>query len=174
MPFIVYKYHVKDSTIYFERLRAIGLSGPQGAVAKFVKSLPADEVEEGWQMAPDTLIRLGGVSDTEGNMAVLFEVSTGDPNSLCLYRLHRLCGLTRDLKTHLSLEFEVLLDESVGMEASDLRRAFSRPTQPPGKRLCEVLQLGGGLGGGQWKWEAPAMNLGATLVNPPHAGASAA
>lgn len=35
-----------------------------------------------------------------------------------------------------------------------------------GKRLREILQLSGGPDGGDWKWETPAMNLGATVVSP--------
>jgi hypothetical protein len=130
-----------------------------------VKSLKGDATEQGWELDPLTLVQLAGVSANEDALALLFEVAGGQPGAVCLYRLHRLCGVARDRMTHLSLDFEVLVDQVVSEPAEEFNRAFSLPANQRGKRLREILQLSGGPGGGDWRWETPAMKLGVTLVS---------
>ena len=165
MPFLLYRCTPDGDRIRYEKLQSLKLGGAAGPVARHVKSLQGDAAEEGWELAPDSLAQLAGSPVPGDELAILFEVATGEPNAVCLYRLHRLCGVARDRKTHLSLDFEVLVDGAVGVAADEFTRAFTLPANHVGKRLREILQLSGGPDGGDWKWEAPAMKLGATLVS---------
>jgi hypothetical protein len=131
-----------------------------------VKALQGTATEQGWELDSPTLVQLAGVSVNGDPFAVLFEVTGGETGAVSLYRLHRLCGVARDRMTHLSLDFEVLVDEMINAPPDDFKRAFTLPSNFRGKCLREILQLSGGPGGGDWKWEAPAMKLGATLVRP--------
>jgi hypothetical protein len=164
MSFVLYKHQTSGDTIHYERFQPIKVGGTSGPLARHVRWLPGDAVDKGWEIDPARLVRLAGIAD-EG-LAVLFEVNSGQAGAVCLYRLHRVCGVARDRKTHLSLDFEVLVDQVVSVPPDEFKRSFSLPAVQIGKRLCEVLQLGGGPDGGDWRWEAPAMKLGATLVGP--------
>lgn len=166
MPFLIYRRRADGTAVRYERLRAVALSGSAGPIARFVKTLPGEAAEEGWELEPRVLASLAGTAAEEGEVTVLFEVPAGDPRAVCLYELRRLCGVARDRRTQLSLDFEVLIDSVVGVPPEEFRRGFALPADRRGKRLREVLQLGGGPGGGEWRWETPAMNLGATLVSP--------
>lgn len=165
MPFLVYKCQPSGDSVRYERLQAIKLGGAVGPIARHVKSLKGDAAEQGWELDPLTLVQLAGVRVNEETLAVLFEVAGGEPGAVCLYRLHWLCGVARDRMTHLSLDFEVLVDQAVNEPVEAFKHAFSLPDHQRGKRLREVLQLSGGPSGGDWRWDTPAMKLGATLVS---------
>ena len=166
MPFLIYKRLPSGDSIRYERLQSSKVGGAPGPIACFLKTLKGDAAEEGWELEPLTLAQFAGVTANGDGLAVLFEVPAGAPGAVCLYQLHRLCGVAHDRKTNLSLDFEVLVDEVVSTPLEDFKRAFTIPATKSGKRLREILQLSGGPGGGDWKWETPAMNLGATVVSP--------
>ena len=166
MPFLLYKRQVSGDSIRYERLQALKLGGVSGPIASFVGSLRGDAAKAGWEVPPLSLARPAGATGGGDDLVVLFEVATGEPGVLCFYQLRRLRGVARGRQTHLSLDFEVLVDEVVGAPPEDLKRAFALPASHRGKRLREILQLSGGPDGGDWKWEIPAMNLGATVVSP--------
>jgi hypothetical protein len=166
MSFIIYKYSAGGKEIHYERLQTIRLSGPNGAIARFVRSLPGDTTDQSWELSPLDLTRLADVASAGDRLEVLFEASAETDDAVCLYRVRRICGVVRGGKTHLSLDLEVLVDQQVGASAEEFRRAFARPANFSGRRFREMLQLGGGLEGGLWKWETPILNLGATLVGP--------
>ncbi len=166
MPFLLYRLQPSPGAVRFDRLHPLKLGGPSGPIARFVGSLQAEAAERGWDLPLQTLTLEGQCLPDSDNVAVLFELSGGQPGAVCLYRLHRVNGVSRDRTTHLSLDFEVLVDEVVGTSMDGFKRSFALPAEPAGKRLREILQLSGGPGGGDWRWEPPAMNLGATLVGP--------
>jgi len=166
MPFLIYKRLPSGDSIRYERQQTFKVGGATGPIARFLKTLKGDAAEKSWELEPLTLVQFAGITANGDELAVLFEVKAGTPDAVCLYQLHRLCGVARDRKTNLSLDFEVLVDEVVSTPPEEFKRAFTIPAAKSGKCLREVLQLSGGPGGGDWKWENPAMNLGATLVGP--------
>jgi len=172
MPFLLYRLQPSPRAVHYTRLHPLKLGGPLGPIARFVESLEGEAAERGWVLPPQMLaLETHGLPDSE-NIAVLFELSGGQPGAVCLYRLHRVNGVSRDRTTHLSLDFEVLVDEVVSASADEFKRSFALPAHRAGKRLREILQLSGGPGGGDWRWEPPAMNLGATLVDPANLAAT--
>lgn len=166
MPFLIYRRQASGADLIYDQPRLVKLGGTSGPIARFVQTLKGDKAESGWELDAAALAQLAGVSDDDGKCAVLFEVASVKSDGVCLYELKQLCGVARDRRTHLSLDFEVLVDEVVDVPPDDFRHAFTIPGAKPKKRLREILQLSGGPDGGDWKWETPAMNLGATLVGP--------
>ena len=166
MAFLIYKRFPAGDSIHYERLRTLKLAGPGGLVARFVKTLPPTAAAQGWLLPVPDLLRLAGVTASGDDLTVLFDLSPDEADAVCLYRLRQLHGVAKERSTHLSLDFEVLIDQAVKVPALLFKAAFQVPADIPGKMLREILMLSGGPGGGDWKWETPAMNLGATVVRP--------
>jgi hypothetical protein len=95
----------------------------------------------------------------------LFDATGRDATSVCLYELARIHGSCCDTSTQLALDFSVVVDEEIGGNAVELTGKFEviPPAQP--KLLGEMLALTGGPGGGDWKWDATSLQLGATVVH---------
>lgn len=167
MAFLIYKRFPVGDSIRYERLRALKLAGPGGLVAQFVKALPPATAAQGWSLPVATLLQLAGIAGDSSQHAVLFDLSPDEPDAVCLYRLLAIHGVAKEQTTHLSLDFEVLTDAAVKVPALLFKATFQIPAAQPRKMLREILMLGGGPSGGSWKWETPAMNLGATVVRPP-------
>jgi hypothetical protein len=102
-----------------------------------------------------------------------FHHRTGpDATNVCLYELSRIHGSCRDTSTQLALEFSVVVDQQIGDDAATFTRKFKITPPAQLKLLSEILALSGGLGGGDWKWSAPSMQLGATVVQAHHSHGS--
>ncbi len=166
MAFLVYKRLTAGDSIRYERLRPLKLAGAAGAVAQFVKTLPPATAAQGWSLPVETLIQLAGITEDSTQLAVLFDLSPAEVDAVCLYRLLEIHGVAKEQTTHLSLDFELLTDAAIKVPALLFKAAFQIPAAQPRKMLREILMLSGGPGGGTWKWETPAMNLGATVVRP--------
>lgn len=166
MPFLLYRRQPDTVSVRYERLQPLRVGGPDGVIARFVKTLPGRAADAGWEVAASELIRLAGLGADPADQAILFEVPADEPGAVCFYQLHRVCGHSRDHRTQLSMDLEVLVDGPIREPVEEFRRAFTLPGDRPGRRLAEILQLGGGPAGGDWKWETPAMKLGATVVTP--------
>jgi hypothetical protein len=64
----------------------------------------------------------------------------------------------------LALDLAILVDQDVGSSAAEYIAKFDVPIANKLRRFGETLSLSGGPGGGDWKWGAPKMQLGATVV----------
>jgi hypothetical protein len=166
MSFHIYRRRVNGADIHFEYRQFLRLGGAAGPIANQVKTLKGAALAEGWELETSTLLELAGVEEPSDDLAVLFDFSTDEPGAVCLYQLLRLGGFSSDRTTHLSLDFEVLINETVFLPVDQFKRSFTIPAKRPRKRHREILQLNGGPNGGDWKWVSPVMNLGAALVNP--------
>lgn len=167
MGFLISKRADAGKNIRYERIKALKLGGPDGLIARHVKSLPADQTVS-WKLDVAGLLRLAGVAGE--NLAVLFDAAGGDTTAVCFYELTRIHGSCRDTRTHLAFNFDVVLDREVSELHPDFAAAFEAPLAASPKKLGETLALSGGPGGGDWKWGIPALQIGATVVQPHHAG----
>lgn len=150
----------------YQRQGAIKLAGPSGVIARYVGGLSSKQTDGGWKIPGADLPRLAGTPASSGNPVVLMDLGSSEPQAVCLYELMNICGSSRDTTTHLVLEFVVLIDEAVAGSPEDYRLDFTVPVSRPKRVLNETLLLSGGTGGGTWRWGAPMMNIGATLVTP--------
>ena len=163
MAFLIYKKTDAGKNIRYERSQPLRLGGLDGLIARHVKSLPADEMTS-WKLAVAGLLRLADV--TGENLTVLFDLASGNATAVCFYELIRIRGSCRDTSTNLALDFNVVLDHELSEFQPDFATAFEAPLAVPPKKLSEMLALTGGPGGGDWKWDATSLQLGATVVQP--------
>lgn len=170
MSFHIYSRAAEGNCVRYVHQQPLRLGGPAGPIARHVRTFPDENSALGWELDVPALIKLAGVVTNGTDLTVLFDVSSSENNTVCLYRLQRIGGSARNRNTHLSLAFEVLIDERVPVSATQFKASFTMHASKTPRLLREILQLSGGPGGGDWKWEAPAMNLGATLVCPAPAG----
>jgi hypothetical protein len=167
MGFLIYKKTDAGNNVRYERVQPLKLGGADGLIARHVKSLPAGHTES-WKLAAAALLKLAGC---EGDhFTVLFDASGGDTMVVCFYELTRLHGSCRDTSTNLALDFNVVLDHKLSGFHPDFAAVFETPRATTLKKLGEILALTGGPGGGDWKWGSPALQIGATVVQPHHAG----
>jgi len=166
MAFLIYKRLSAGDFIRYERLRPLKLAGPTGPVAQFVKTLQTATVAQGWSLSVEAVLCLAGFTEDANELVVVFDLLPNEADAVCLYHLREIHGVANERTTHLSLDFELLVDGAVKVPALLFKSAFRIPAGQPAKRLREILMLSGGPGGGDWKWETPAMNLGATVVRP--------
>ncbi len=166
MPFVVYNYQPGIHCCQYKRLKPIRLGGVDGPIARHARSLPAGAAEKGWELTALALTQLSDLDDSGIKPVVLFDATVDSPPFILLYQLHRICGITHSRQTYLSLELEVLVSHALDSHVEDFKSAFTVPDVQSGRRFREILQLGGGIDGGQWKWETPALNMGAAVVNP--------
>lgn len=167
MAFLISKKADAGKNIRYERIKALKLGGPDGLIARHVKSLPADQTAN-WKLEVDGLLRLAGVAGE--NLAVLFDAAGGDTTAVCFYELTRIHGSCRDTRTYLVFDFNVVLDHELTEFQRDFAAAFEAPPAANPKILGETLALTGGPGGGDWKWASSELQIGATVVQPRHAG----
>jgi hypothetical protein len=165
MAFLIYKRTVQDNGLRYERLQSLKLAGADGLIARHVQKLPAAE-QASWRLDVADLLALAGTGLPVVDLAVLFDVSDPDAGNVCLYELTRLHGSCRDTTTQLALDFAILVDQNAADSAETNAHSFVVPFAENRKRLGEILALSGGPGGGTWKWTAPGMNLGTTVVQP--------
>lgn len=161
MGFQIYKRTVAGDFVCYSKVKPLKLGGPDGLIARHVKTL--DEAEcRSWKLDAATLLMLADQDPAENT--VLFDVAGRDATHICLYELSKIHGSCRDTSTQLALDFSVLIDKEVGDEAAAYAANFeiTPPLKP--KLLGETLSLTGGPGGGDWKWGAPPLHLGATVV----------
>ena len=161
MGFLIYNKTIAGETVRYERIQPLKLGGPDGLIARHVKSLLADEIA-GWKLAVAGLLKLADFAGE--NLAVLFDAASGDATTVCLYELVRIHGSCRDTRTNLALDFNIVLDRATFASQPDFTAAFEAPLVAIPKKLGEVLSLTGGPHGGDWKWGKPALQVGATVV----------
>jgi len=170
MGFLIYKRTAAGENLRFERVTPLKLSGADGLIARHVRALPAGETAS-WKLEAAALLKLAGYECD--HFTVMFDMAGGDATAACLYGLKRIHGSCRDTSTNLALDFNVMVDQETGDDAVEFARSFVVPLKQTPKRLGEMLALSGGPGGGDWKWTASGVNLGATVVQPrSHAPAS--
>ena len=172
MGFLIYKRTSNGGSIRYEKLKPLKLGGTTGVIAQHVKSLGDDEARS-WKLEAASLLQFAGLEPKDNT--VLFDVAGPDATNVCLYELSRIHGSCRDTSTQLALDFSVVLDQEAGDDAAALAASFEVTPPAKLKRLGETLSLSGGPGGGDWKWGAPPMQLGATVVHAhDHQGGSCA
>jgi len=165
MAFLTYKKTVAGGKVSYEQIQPLKLGGRTGLIAQHVKTLREAE-QRSWKLDVVGLLKLAGV-DAE-NTAVLFDVAGADSTSVGLYELRKIHGSCRDTSTQLALDFAVVLDQEVGDDAPAYARKFEIEVSARPHLLGETLSLSGGPEGGDWKWGAPPMQLGATIVQAQH------
>jgi hypothetical protein len=172
MAFLIYKKTADGKTIRYEKVKPLKLGGRDGLIARYVITLTAAETQS-WKIDADALLKLAGFAPSSDALAVLFDVTARDATSVCLYELARIHGSCCDTSTQLALDFSVVIDQEIGGNAAEFAGKFeiTPPAQP--KLLGEMLALTGGLGGGDWKWDATSLQLGATVVHAQHGPAAA-
>jgi hypothetical protein len=162
MAFQVYKKSLAGEKVRYERVKPLKLSGREGLIARHVKSLRGEEGVS-WKLSVAELLALAGF--TGQDLTVLFDVGGRDATSICFYELMRLHGSCRDTSTNLALDMNVVCDRELEELQSDFGAAFETALPVPPKQLGEILSLTGGIGGGDWKWGKPSLQIGATVVN---------
>lgn len=167
MGFLIYKRTPAIGRIRYAKLKPLKLGGRDGLIARHVQSLTEAETQS-WTLDAASLLRLAGHDDAES--AVLFDVAGRDATSVCLYELTRIHGSCRDTSTQLALDLSVLIDRGVGEDAAQVAQEFEVSAGAKPKSLGETLSLSGGPAGGDWKWGASALQIGATVVNAHHSG----
>ncbi len=165
MAFLLYKKTYCASTVLYEKDQSLKLGGRGGLIARQVQKLGAVGAEH-WKLEVADLLDLAGLSAADENYGVVFDAAGSDANNVCLYELSRLHGSCRDTSTQLALDFTVLVDQSVGGDVKTFTQKFEISKSARLRVLCEMLALTGGPGGGDWKWAATSLQLGATLVQP--------
>jgi hypothetical protein len=169
MAFLIYKKIANGKTVCYEKVKPLKLSGRDGLIARHVQTLSNAETQS-WKLDAATVLKLAGIALGSDAFAILFDVTARDATSVCLYELARIHGSCRDTSTQLALDFSVVIDQEIGDNAAEFVGKFeiAPPAQP--KLLGEMLALTGGPGGGDWKWDATSLQLGATVVQPRHTG----
>jgi hypothetical protein len=159
MAFVIYKQDSCGQNARYERVGTLRLGGPEGVIARHVKSLSSDQTTS-WRLERSELLILAGITDDK--LTILFDLSGSAATSVCFYELTRVCGSCRDTSTNLALNFNVVLD--CEGKASDFRAAFEAPRLAAPKQIAETLSLNGGPCGGDWTWAKAALQIGATVV----------
>ena len=162
MAFLTYKKLVAGGKAGYEQIKPLKLGGRDGLIAKHVKTLTAEDARS-WKLEAAGLLQLAGIDAAE-NVTVLFDVAGRHATSVCLYELVKIHGSCRDTSTQLALDMTVVVDKEIGDEAAAYAKSFEFPVPNKPRQLGETLSLSGGLGGGDWKWGTPPMQLGATVV----------
>jgi hypothetical protein len=174
MAFLIYKKTAGDKTVRYEKIKPLKLSGRDGLIARHVQTL-SDAETQSWKLEASALLKLAGIAPPDGELAVLFDVTARDATSVCLYELARIHGSCSDTSTQLALDFSVVIARKIGGNAAVFAGKFeiTPPAQP--KWLREMLALTGGPGGGDWKWDATSLQLGAIVVHtqPGHSSGEA-
>lgn len=167
MAFLIYKKTEAGTDVRYEQVQPLKLGGRDGSIARHVRSLPAEQ-SASWKLDVATLLKQAGC---EGDhFTVLFNAAGGDTTAACFYELTRIHGSCRDTTTNMALDFNVVLDRKLAESRPDFAAAFDAPLAATPKQLSEMLALTGGPDGGDWKWGSSALQIGATVVQPHHAG----
>ena len=171
MAFLIYKKTANGKNVRYEKIKPLKLSGRDGLIARHVQTL-SDVETQSWKLDAAALLKLAGIALASDAFAVLFDVTARDATSVCLYELARIHGSCGDTSTQLALDFSVVIDREIGGKAAEFAGKFEMtpPAQP--KLLGEMLALTGGPGGGDWKWDATSLQLGATVVQAQYGNAT--
>lgn len=164
MAFLIYKKTADGRIVRYEKIKSLKLSGRDGLIARHVQTL-TDAETQSWKLDAAALLKLAGIAPPSDALAVLFDVTVHNATSVCLYELARIHGSCCDTSTQLALDFSVVIDREICGNAAEFVGKFeiTPPAQP--KLLGEMLALTGGPGGGDWKWDATSLQLGATVVH---------
>jgi hypothetical protein len=164
MAFLIYKKTVAGKTVHYEKIKPLKLSGRDGLIARHVQTLSDAEIKR-WKLDAAALLKLAGIAQASDTLAVLFDVTARDATSVCLYELARIHGSCCETSTQLALDFSVVIDQEIGGNATEFAGRFEITPQVQPKLLGEMLALNGGPSGGDWKWDATSLQLGATVVH---------
>jgi len=163
MAFHIYRRTARESAVVYERIKPLKLSGASGPIAKHVKTLDDDALRQ-WRLGPAELLTLAEPALAGPDLTVLFDVSIPGASVVSLYEVRQICGSCRDSSTDIALDLAILVDRDLGAGAAEFAQKFEIPAGQKLRRFSETLSLSGGPGGGDWKWGAPKMQLGATVV----------
>ncbi|MDR3457180.1 MAG: hypothetical protein P4N60_07010 [Verrucomicrobiae bacterium] len=163
MAFLIYKKYANAETVRYEKVRPLKLGGRDGLIAQHVNKLPAAGTRS-WKLGAATLLKLAGFAGAVDELAVLFDVAGKDAPNVCLYELTRIHGSCLDTSTQLALDFAVVVDQEIDGDAAAYVNSFEIPVPEKPRLLGETLALTGGPGGGDWKWAATSLQIGATVV----------
>jgi hypothetical protein len=167
MAFLICNKTPAGNSVRYERIKSLKLGGPDGLIARHVKSLPANQ-SGAWKLDAPELASLAGA--TGENLGVLFDAAPGDATTACVYELTLIHGSCRDRTTNLALDFNVVADRELAEFQPDFTATFEAPLEAAPKKLREILALTGGPEGGDWKWGESPIQLGATVVPAHHNG----
>lgn len=163
MGFLIYKKYSNAETVGYEQFQPLRLAGNDGLIARYVKGLSADKAPS-WKLSVTGGLKLAGIDAAFDEFTILFDVAGPAATNVCLYELTRIHGSSRDTSTQLALDFVVVVDEEKGDKAAAFAKKFEiTPPERP-RLLGETLALTGGPAGGDWKWAATSLQLGATVV----------
>ncbi|MGO9585700.1 MAG: hypothetical protein ACLP2Y_05855 [Limisphaerales bacterium] len=164
MAFLIYKKTTGGKNVHYEKIKPLKFSGRDGLIARHVQTL-SDAETQSWKLDAAALLKLAGITPARDTLAILFDITARDAKSVCLYELVRIHGSCRATSTQLALDFSVVIDREIDGNAAVYAGKFiiTPPAQP--KLLGEMLALTGGPGGGDWKWDATSLQLGATVVH---------
>ena len=167
MGFLIYKKFANAETVRYEQLKPLRLAGQDGLIARHVKSLPAADAAS-WKLGATRLLKLAGIEAAADEYTILFDVAGPEATNVCLYELTRIHGSSRDTSTQLVLDFTVVADRELDGDAAAYAKQFEIAAPQRPRQLGETLALTGGPGGGDWKWTATSLQLGATVVQAQH------
>jgi len=167
MAFLIYKKIADGETVRYEKIKPLKLGGRDGLIAQYVRTLAPAETQS-WKVDATALLKLAGFPPASEDLAVLFDVTGRDATSVCLYELSRIHGSCCDTSTQLALDFSIVVDREIGDGAAEFVKKFEVTPPANSKLLGETLSLTGGPGGGDWKWGASALQIGATVVQAQH------
>jgi hypothetical protein len=165
MAFLIYKRTRTGQKIRYERWKPLRLGGDDGLIARHVRTLRGAETAS-WKLEAAALVKLAGFTSEKDDWVVLFDAGNADAASICLYQLARIHGTCQGTSTQLALDFSVVLDREIEGDPVEYAKNFEASLPEAPRVLGELLALTGGPGGGDWKWTASGMNLGATVVQP--------
>lgn len=159
MGFHLYKFENKNGSADFVYKKALKLSGADGLVAKQVAGMPVKDESVLWNITGKQLV---GDMD-EG--VVIFDSCPSDSDKVVLYQLMRISGESFPEKTEILLHFKILVNKQTQGKAKEIKQSFSISAEDKTPELHEAIVLTGGYEGGEWKWAAPDMNIGAAVVS---------
>jgi hypothetical protein len=163
MAFLIYKKTTASGRARYEQLQPLRLGGRDGLIARHVRTVPSDDCAS-WHLDTAALLKLAGRDAAAEGLTVLFDIGGPQATNVCLYELFQVHGSCRDTVTELALDLYIVVDREIGAAVPAFLREFEVPVPDQPRRLAEILTLSGGPGGGDWKWGAPSLQLGAMIV----------
>jgi hypothetical protein len=166
MPFKIYQA-TPDTAAGGWRLRAplpLRFSGPQGIIARHVRTLAPDAEGQAWALCENDIVGLAlpvpSVSDAPAVCWLVFEQTEGG-GALRLSRLCRVRGISATT-TELLFTFSPLA--VLPPDGTDAEIRVSAPSNA--REWSEELSLNGGLAAlnGPWTWGDRALNIGAAVI----------
>ena len=166
MGFLIYKKFANAETVRYEQCKPLRLAGC-GRTDRPACQKPARRRRA--KLKPGRgLLKLAGLEAAADEYTIMFDVAGPEATNVCLYELSRVHGSSRDTATQLVPDFTVVVDREMDGDAAAYVKQFEIAAPERPRQLGETLALTGGPGGGDWKWTATSLQLGATVVRAQH------